>query len=194
MFDETAYAGMSRCSANFEGVDMKSALAVSLLIIVVSSGCRDAGNDNDQRLQTPQAQVKPTSTIRKAPNVATIDVTVRALPPHGRAITDGDGRALYAFSLDQANQSNCSKRCAEQFPPKLKTGIVNPGPRISSDRLNSTVRQDGSRQITFFGRPLYYFVADKAKTRSFGQGVQSFGGTWHLVRPDGSLVQGSPQL
>lgn len=173
---------------------MKAALVASLLIVAASAGCRDAGNDNKQRLQTPEAQVRSTPPTRQPLNMATVDVTIRALSSHGQVITDGDGRALYAFSLDQPNQSNCAERCAEQFPPKLKTGKINPGPQIASDRLNTMVRNDGLRQMTFVGRPLYYYVADKAAARSFGQGLEGFGGTWHLVRPDGSLVQGSSQL
>lgn len=173
---------------------MKAALVASLLIVAASAGCRDAGNQDEEPLQAPEAQGRSTPPTRQALNMATVDVTIRALSPHGRVITDGEGRALYAFSLDQPNQSNCAERCAEQFPPKLKTGIINPGPQIASDRLNTMVRKDGLRQITFVGRPLHYYVADKAEARSFGQGLQGFGGTWHLVRPDGSLVQGSPQL
>lgn len=173
---------------------MKAVLVASLLIVATLPSCRNAEQGDNQSVQAPEAQARPSPQRRQPLNMATADVNVSTLQDHGLVITDGDGRPLYAFSLDEPNQSNCTKRCTEQFPPKLKEGIINTGARVASDQINTMIRGDGLRQMTFAGRPLYYYIADKAAARSFGQGLESFGGTWHLVRPDGSLVQGSTKL
>jgi hypothetical protein len=49
------------------------------------------------------------------------------------------------------------------------------------------------RQLTLGGRPLYTFVGDGGKAhKSTGEGVVSFGGTWHVVAASVSRSVTSP--
>jgi predicted lipoprotein with Yx(FWY)xxD motif len=45
---------------------------------------------------------------------------------------------------------------------------------------------NGSTQVTYGGKPLYYFAGDKAPGATKGQGLND---VWWVVRGDGSLVQ-----
>jgi hypothetical protein len=42
-------------------------------------------------------------------------------------------------------------------------------------------RSDGRLQVALRGRPLYRFSGDHAKGEANGEGIESFGGTWHAV-------------
>jgi predicted lipoprotein with Yx(FWY)xxD motif len=55
--------------------------------------------------------------------------------------------------------------------------------------VGTTRRRDGQRQITYNGRPLYYYVGDKSPGQILCQDVNEFGGTWLVVHPNGQLVR-----
>jgi predicted lipoprotein with Yx(FWY)xxD motif len=54
--------------------------------------------------------------------------------------------------------------------------------------LGTTERRDGSTQVTYDGRPLYYYV-DDPRGQILCHGVVEFGGVWLAVQPDGEAVQ-----
>jgi predicted lipoprotein with Yx(FWY)xxD motif len=55
--------------------------------------------------------------------------------------------------------------------------------------LGTIRRADGTRQLTYAGRPLYFYVGDKKPGQILCQGVSEFGGDWLVVRPSGALVR-----
>jgi len=108
---------------------------------------------------------------------------------YGVVLFDGHGKALYAFTRDRRGQSTCSGACAAAWPPY----VVGDGPRagVGARRtlLGTTRRQDGRRQLTYAGRPLYYYVGDLRRGQILCQNVFEFGGRWLVIRPDGRLVR-----
>jgi predicted lipoprotein with Yx(FWY)xxD motif len=56
-------------------------------------------------------------------------------------------------------------------------------------RLGTSRRRDGRLQVTYNGRPLYFYVGDKKPGQVLCQNVDEFGGTWLVVRPSGRLVR-----
>jgi predicted lipoprotein with Yx(FWY)xxD motif len=54
--------------------------------------------------------------------------------------------------------------------------------------LGTTTRSDGTKQVTYKGHPLYYFIADKRPGQITGQGDGSFGAKWWLLTPSGSAI------
>src|SRR5437868_12261799 len=79
---------------------------------------------------------------------------------YGRVLFDSRGFALYAFTRDLLRQSNCSGECARRWPPYLvkRSSILKAGAGSSQSLLGSTRRSDGTRQVTYAGRPLYRYV------------------------------------
>jgi len=115
-------------------------------------------------------------------------LTVRS-SAYGRILFDGRGYVLYAFTRDAKGRSACYGLCAKAWPVYYaKTGL-KAGPGIKRALLGTTKRRDGRRQVTFAGRPLYYYVADRRPRQILCQNVVEYGGTWLVVRPSGKLVR-----
>ena len=85
---------------------------------------------------------------------------------YGPVLYDGRGFVLYAFTHDRRGRSRCSGACAQAWPPYLVRSAVRAG-RGARQSLIATVRRaDGSKQVTYAGRPLYYYAGDRKPARS----------------------------
>ncbi len=103
----------------------------------------------------------------------------------GKVLVDGKGRTLYVFTKDSAGTSACTGGCATAWPPLMATGAVVPGAGLDAEDFATIMRSDGSKQVTFYGHPLYTFGGDKAAGDINGQKVA---GSWFVVGTDGNPV------
>jgi predicted lipoprotein with Yx(FWY)xxD motif len=92
-----------------------------------------------------------------------------------------NGMTLYLYTKDEADVTNCYDKCAVAWPPLL----VAPGetPTASADAmgtLNVITRTDGGMQVTYNGKPLYYWVKDHVPGDTTGQNV---GEVWFVLAP-----------
>jgi predicted lipoprotein with Yx(FWY)xxD motif len=55
-------------------------------------------------------------------------------------------------------------------------------------------RSDGKLQLTLRGLPLYRFAGDSAAGEANGEGIKSFGGTWHAVRAKAHSTATPPSM
>jgi predicted lipoprotein with Yx(FWY)xxD motif len=108
---------------------------------------------------------------------------------YGRVLFDGRGYVLYAFTRDARGRSACYRACAKAWPPYIAKRGLNPGAGISRALLGRTTRRDGRGQVTYAGRPLYFYVGDTKPGQILCQNVAEFGGTWRVVRPSGKLAR-----
>jgi predicted lipoprotein with Yx(FWY)xxD motif len=115
-------------------------------------------------------------------------LTVRS-SSFGRVLFDGRGFVLYAFTRDKNRRSACYGACAKAWPVYYVKGTLQAGTGIKRSLIGTTKRRDGRRQITYAGRPLYYYVGDTKAGQIRCQNVVEFGGTWLVVRPTGKLVR-----
>ncbi|MEV4542711.1 MULTISPECIES: COG4315 family predicted lipoprotein [Micromonospora] len=148
----------------------------------------------------PEASASAEAPVADAPPPADVELTDRLIGKKvarmGSVVTDQDGWILYRFDKDTNDPaaSNCVDKCAEVWPPALTDG--NPQLNgVSDDKVGTVTRQDGTRQITLDGWPLYRYIGDKKPGQWKGQGV---GGTWFVVAPDGKknltcLPTGTPK-
>lgn len=118
---------------------------------------------------------------------ATPTVAVRG-SDYGRILFDGANRALYAFTRDPRGKATCYGACAEAWPPYLVRKPLRAGPGTMRSLLGTTRRRDGTRQLTYAGKPLYYYQHDP-RGKVLCQNVREFGGLWLVVRPSGVLVR-----
>jgi hypothetical protein len=81
--------------------------------------------------------------------------------------------------------------CAKAWPPLTTSGNASAGGKAVSSRLGTTMRSDGTEQVTYKGHPLYYFIKDKDDGDAYGQGVHAFGADWYVVAPSGNKVDNS---
>ena len=119
-------------------------------------------------------------------NATTPSVTARA-SDYGRILFDGSNRALYAFTRDTRKKSTCYGACAAAWPPYIARGKLQTGSGATRSLLGTTTRRDGRRQLTYAGRPLYYYVHD-GPGQVLCQNVREYGGLWLVLRPSGRFV------
>ena len=115
-------------------------------------------------------------------------VTVRG-SDYGRILFDGRGFALYAFTRDSAGRSRCTGACAKAWPPYVVRVRPKAGRGVIASLLGTIRRGDGSRQVTYAGKPLYYYVGDREPLQVLCQNVDEYGGVWLVVRPTGATVR-----
>ncbi len=104
---------------------------------------------------------------------------------------DEGGHALYLFKGDKKNESYCTSACASVWPPYETSRQPTAGKGVSQQLLATITREDGSRQVTYAGVPLYYYAGDGAKPdKTSGEGISQFGDDWYLVSSnDGASVE-----
>jgi len=92
-------------------------------------------------------------------------------------LTSSYGKTIYTFDKDQAGsgKSECVSTCANNWPPVY----VEPGIKLSGD-FSYISRNDGQKQLTYKGKPLYFFVKDANPGDKTGDNVNN---VWHVVTP-----------
>ncbi len=100
-----------------------------------------------------------------------------------KVVVNPAGRTLYALSPETAHHLLCNESyCLEVWPPlilphgaKLRAGKGVQG------KLGLLRRPGGRMQVTLRGKPLYRFSEDRKAGEARGEGLETFGGTWHAV-------------
>jgi predicted lipoprotein with Yx(FWY)xxD motif len=108
---------------------------------------------------------------------------------YGQVLFDQRGFVLYAFTRDGRAGSRCSGACAKAWPPFVVSRAPRAAAGTQARLLGTTHRRDGRLQVTYAGRPLYYYVGDRRPLQILCQDVEEFGGLWLVVRPNGTLVR-----
>lgn len=122
---------------------------------------------------------------------ATVTIqTHRGVP--GTYLVDGTGRSLYMWEADKSGVTTCYGACAVDWPPLTITGSVVAGTGVQADLIGSTKRKDGTKQVTYNGWPLYYFIRDTAPGDLSGQGDPGFGAVWWVLSPSGDELPSAP--
>lgn len=151
-------------------------LAPTLLLLTAASGLAVGVARPSGAADTNASDVKPSITL-----------VVRD-SKLGSIITDDKGMTLYIFTPDARNVSNCEGACLNVWPPvMLKTGetlgSVGVDGSLRRSKLGVAMRFDGSRQVTYNGFPLYWWVRDKTPGDVTGQWV---GNVWFVLNDAGS--------
>ncbi len=109
--------------------------------------------------------------------------TARNASQNATILVDANGITLYELSPETTKHLLCTSSACLQFWPPVKVGkhaklAKGAGVKGTLGRLH----RSGFDQLTLSGRPLYRFSGDPGKGSAFGQGIKSFGGTWHVVK------------
>jgi predicted lipoprotein with Yx(FWY)xxD motif len=100
------------------------------------------------------------------------------------------GRAVYWLTGDRKSHPECkaSNQCFMFWPPvKVKSAHgLTKAPGIKGKL--GVWRRDGFIQLTLSGHPLYRYSGDTRARAATGEGIHTFGGTWHVFNegPAGS--------
>jgi predicted lipoprotein with Yx(FWY)xxD motif len=99
----------------------------------------------------------------------------------GTYLTAANGMTLYMYTKDTPGVSNCTGTCATAWTPytvSVPDGLV--GSLGISGQIGTIARADGTMQLTYNNKPLYFWQKDKKAGDTTGQNV---GGVWFVVKP-----------
>jgi predicted lipoprotein with Yx(FWY)xxD motif len=131
-----------------------------------------------------------TFTLKVAKTAKVTSVTTMQTVTEPIAVSK-NGHAVYTLSGDTIHHAECTKAngCFTFWPP-VTVSSAKPKPTAAAGikgRLGT--KKLGSKfQVTLNGHPLYNYSGDAQKARAGGEGVQAFGGTWHVVKASGSTA------
>ena len=102
-------------------------------------------------------------------------------------LVDAQGKTLYTLTDANGHAVACTGTSASAWPPLTATGKVTAAKAVK--KLGKTA--DAS-QVTSAGLPLYRFAGDSAAKQANGEGITSFGGTWHVVKVKATKTRTTP--
>jgi predicted lipoprotein with Yx(FWY)xxD motif len=104
-------------------------------------------------------------------------VALAAVPVtnEGDILVDQNGMTLYTFDRDSELKSVCNAQCAASWPPLIAAAGAK-----RAGRYAIVARDDGRRQWTYKGKPLYLSVQDQRPGDRSGDGVDNL---WRIARP-----------
>lgn len=136
-----------------------------------------AGQGMNGELLTGAAAPGPASAVVAAPTVKISDSATL-----GKILTSDTGKTLYIYKNDVvgSGRSAVSGQLAVAWPP-LTIASGNPAkPAGLSGELGVITRDDGSKQVTYNGAPLYFFAQDANPGDVNGQ---ARGNVWFVINP-----------
>lgn len=165
---------------------------------------------------TPAATNVPPAPAASAPadaapdepgSGATADLSVRTVPVSlgirrvsigatAADIVTANGRTVYRLEGDDHDPPavRCVDDCIVTWPPLLLDGGAPTLVGVPATDVAVLVREDGNRQVTLGGWPLYFFDGDTNPGDLRGEGLA---GNWSVVTADGKPVvkkSGVPEL
>ena len=102
----------------------------------------------------------------------------------GKIVWGPNRQAVYIFQRDSRGRSNCYGECARLWPPVYTKGKPVAGAGVRKDLLGTTRRRDGRLQVTYRGRPLYYY-AHEGRNEVRCHNVHLNDALWWVVGPTG---------
>ena len=110
-------------------------------------------------------------------------ITARS-SPFGTMLWGPGPQAIYIFQRDRRNLSRCYGQCAELWPPVYTTDRPVAGRGVRRSLLGTTRRRDGRRQVTYAGKPLYYYANERTGQVRCHR-VNLNGGLWWVIGTNG---------
>jgi predicted lipoprotein with Yx(FWY)xxD motif len=164
-----------------------SLLALAISAIAVA-GCGSASSSSTAAAAGPAPASSTATSSTTSSNESGGESISTAKGSAGTYLTADEGRAVYLWVADSGGKSSCSGACAKAWPPVETKGKPTGESGVNAADLGTITRADASEQVTYKGHPLYYFIADKSKGDTKGQGNNGFGALWWLVAPSGNAI------
>jgi len=166
-----------------------AALPLILILAACSSGATQTPAAPSQPAASqPAASLPPASTGTGAsPSSGTAEVYELKVAAGSGAVTNyltgEDGKTLYFFKKDTADsgKSACGAgACLDNWPPLTVESLdeVKPDSGVTG-KVALITRDDGTKQVTYKGLPLYYFAGDKAPGDTNGAAIPN----WSVANP-----------
>lgn len=143
-------------------------------IIFALAACGKSTEGKTETNQPAQAQTEQTQSEQAPADSLQLLKDEKA----GEYLADSQGKALYYFKNDEAGKSNCSGDCLANWPVFTQENFDVPEGFDKKDFGTITREDNGEKQVTYKGFPLYYFAKDQQEGDVNGQGVKD---VWFVV-------------
>ena len=160
--------------------------APTALVAAALAGLVGCGSDEEPAPRAAQentqqsTQTKPREEKSARPGTAVhVDDS-----EFGTMIFGPRNQAIYIFQRDPTGKTVCYGECATAWPPVLTRGEPRAQGAAKRSLLGTVKRRDGGRQVTYAGKPLYYY-ANEGPGEVRCHNVNLNGGLWWVVAPDG---------
>ena len=168
----------------------RSTLAAAILpLILVLAACSSGGGATTAPASQPAASA-PASSAPAASGAAGASASAETSETYELKVAAGsgsvtnyltgeDGKTLYVFALDTADsgKSACGAGpCLDNWPPFVVESLdeVKPDSGVTG-KLALITRDDGEMQVTYKGKPLYYFAGDTKAGDTNGAAIPKWG-------------------
>lgn len=99
-------------------------------------------------------------------------------------VVNSHGFAVYELTGDSRRHPKCTRGngCFGFWPPVTVASRKNLSKAAGVRGKLGVWHRDGFFQVTLAGHPLYRYAGDSQKHSAMGQGIRTFGGTWHVIQ------------
>jgi predicted lipoprotein with Yx(FWY)xxD motif len=116
-------------------------------------------------------------------------VLTASVPGVGAILVDAKGHALYVHTDANGAAVACTDACMTAWPPLT----VAAGAKVKAPKgVKALGTTSDTHQVTATGLPLYRFSLDTQAKQAKGDGVNAFGGTWHVVPVKATTTKATP--
>jgi predicted lipoprotein with Yx(FWY)xxD motif len=161
----------------------------ALTLLALSAACSKKTNSAaDTAAVVVAADTAAAVAVTAAPG-GPVSLTVATKPGVGVYVADAAGRAVYVLDDGTGAKVACTGTCATQFVPVTGNATAAAGASgLKADLIGVTTLPDGTIQVTYAGKPLYYANADKTSGAVSEQGMKMGKTTSYLVSPSGNKI------
>jgi predicted lipoprotein with Yx(FWY)xxD motif len=155
-------------------------IPATLIVGVLALAACGSDDKTSTESSSSSSSSSTTTTTAAAPGV----VKEADVGSVGNVLVTADGRTVYTLTKDGA-AVDCTGGCLSAWPPV----VLPPGTDTATGASNlGVVTIAAGKQVTSNGLPIYTFVQDTAAGDAKGEGLQSFGGTWNVVKVSGGAA------
>lgn len=128
---------------------------------------------------TASAFVPGTAAAATGPTT-TSEISTAKSAKLGTILVSDTGNTVYIL---KPSKTACSAKCLKIWPPvRLADGVTTAtaGTGVDESKLGTMADADGALQVTYAGKPLYWFSKDKAPGQVHGNVTDQWG-KWSMV-------------
>lgn len=156
---------------------------VAVMAIALGGSLAACGSSSKSTsAKTKDTTASTSSPSSNQPGASAAVVTAKKDTKLGVILADDKGMTVYTLTKD-GKPVACTGPCLTAWPPLVLPGS-SAAPTGSSGitGLSVVAGPNGARLVAVKGAPLYRFIQDKDAGDAYGDGVQSFGGVWHVAK------------
>ena len=107
----------------------------------------------------------------------------------GVVLVDKSGMTLYTLTNNGAAVP-CDSTCQGFWPPYMVTA----GTKATGAKGVKKLGLTDTNQVTVNNLPVYRYTGDSMKGQANGEGINTFGGIWHVVKKSGATANATKSM